>query len=341
LSVEPVRSFREAVFEQPENLRSAAATMRAALAQADLEPLRSGTLVLSGIGASAHALAPALHTLRAAGRRAFAVSSAELTDARAGGLGDAFVLVSQSGASAETVDALAALDGSPVLAISARSDSPLAHAARAWLPLGEFVDTPVATLSYTATLQALGLLCDALLDADNRSGWDRLPELAYGVLERSDLIARTFAPRLREIQALDAVGAGPALASAGETALLGREALRLAATGIQTREYLHGPLEAVDERFACILFGSGRELALAVELASYAGAVSLVTAAPVDGAELRDSGVGVFELPRVAPVAAAILEILPVQLLVDHVGRELGLSIGNLRRQQQDTKVGR
>jgi hypothetical protein len=38
-------------------------------------------------------------------------------------------------------------------------------------------------------------------------------------------------------------------------------------------------------------------------------------------------------------VAAPILQILPVQLLVDEVAARRGLSIGELRRHQDDTKV--
>ena len=116
--------------------------------------------------------------LRAAGRRAFAVQSTELARDRARELGDAFVLVSQSGASAETVAALEQLDGAPVIAVSAQGDSPLVKAAHAWLPLGPLPDTRVSTLSYTATLQALGMLCDACSAVETGSGWERIPELA-------------------------------------------------------------------------------------------------------------------------------------------------------------------
>jgi glucosamine--fructose-6-phosphate aminotransferase (isomerizing) len=325
------------VLAQPDNLEAAAGIVREALAHADLAPLRTGALVFSGIGASAHALVPAVHALRAAGRRAFAVSSAELRDACAGRLGDAYVLVSQSGASSETVDALAQLDGEPVIAVSAQADSPLARAADVRLPLGSFSDTPVATLSYTATLQALGMLCDALTGDGHDSTWERLPELAREVLERSDVACERIAERFGAIRALDAVGAGPALASAGETALLGREALRLPATGMQTREYLHGPLEAVGPGFGCVVFGGEREQTLARELSEYGAAVALVS----DGAAAGAGRVHMFELPRVRTVAAPILQILPVQLLVEHVARVRGLTIGELRRQQPDTKVGR
>ena len=46
-----------------------------------------------------------------------------------------------------------------------------------------------------------------------------------------------------------------------------------------------------------------------------------------------------FDLPSVAPLAAPILQILPAQLLVEHVAGLRGLPIGELRRHQDDTKV--
>jgi glutamine---fructose-6-phosphate transaminase (isomerizing) len=328
--------FREAIYRQPENLRAAADAFREALAEVDLAALCEGTLVLSGIGASGHALIPAMLTLRAAGRRAFAVSAAELRERSAARLGDAFVLVSQSGASAETVEALECLEGAPVVAISANGDSPLAKAANVWLPLGPLQDTTVATLSYTATLQALGMLCDALLGAPvGDSVWDRLPELAEEVLERCDPIAERLAPSFAKLRAVDAVGGGPAHASAGETALLAREALRLPATGMETREYLHGPLEAVAAEFGCVVFGREREVGLAAELSSFDATVALLTDVPAPDA----AGVTVFELPRLPDLAAPVLQILPIQLLVEHTAGRLGLKIGDLRRHQHDTKV--
>ena len=327
--------FREAIFRQPENLRAAAQAFREAIDGVDVTSLCHGTLVLSGIGASASALIPAMVALRAAGRRAFAVSAQELREGSAR-LGDAFVLVSQSGASAETVDALRYIQDAPVVAISAKGDSPLAKAADVWLPLGPLPDTPVATLSYTATLQALGMLCDTLLrTADDATVWDRLPDLATEVLEHADDAVGPLAERFAEVHALDAVGGGPAQASAAETALLAREGLRLAATGMETRAYLHGPMEAVAPGFGAVVFGREREHALADELASFGATVALLS----DTAAPAPDGVSKIELPRVPWLAAPVLQILPVQLLVEHAARHRGIAIGELRRQQRDTKV--
>jgi glucosamine--fructose-6-phosphate aminotransferase (isomerizing) len=155
------------------------------------------------------------------------------------------------------------------------------------------------------------------------------------VLERTDPIVERIAQQFAQVRALDAVGGGPAHASAAETALLAREGLRLAATGMETREYLHGPLEAVAPGFGAIVFGRERERALAVELASFGAAVALLTDARPGDVD----GVDVIDLPKVPWLAAPVLQILPVQLLVEHTARLRGLTIGELRRQQHDTKV--
>jgi glutamine---fructose-6-phosphate transaminase (isomerizing) len=318
------------VLKQPANLAAAAGAFADAIAELDLETLRHGTIVFAGIGASAHALIPSVLALRAAGRRAFALQATELDDATARELADAFVLVSQSGASTETVAALERIHGVPMVAISARGDSPLAEAASAWLPLGPEPDTPVATLSYTATLQALGMLCDALL-GEPGSVWSELPALAQEVLDASAEPIRERAEAFSTVTALDAVGGGPGLASARETALLGREALRLPATGMDTREYLHGPLEAVAPGFGAVVFGRERERALAESMASFGAEVLLVGD--------RNADVPGVSLPEVRAIAAPILQILPAQLLTHDVAERRGLTIGELRRHQDDTKV--
>ncbi len=325
--------WRDAVYRQPANLAAAAEAFAGAIAELDLETLRRGTIVFAGIGASSHALVPAVLALRAAGRRAFALQATELdgwagTDARE--LADAFVLVSQSGASTETVAALERIEGVPMVAISARGDSPLAEASQAWLPLGPEPDTPVATLSYTATLQALGMLCDALL-GKTRQVWRELPSLAEQVLDASAPVAGERAEAFAQVTALEAVGGGPGLASARETALLAREALRLPATGMDTREYLHGPLEAVAPGFGAVIFGRERERSLAESMAAFGAEVLLVGD--------RNADVRGVALPEVPPIAAPVLQILPAQLLVDEVAGRRGLTIGELRRHQDDTKV--
>jgi glucosamine--fructose-6-phosphate aminotransferase (isomerizing) len=336
LRLEPLQpgatsEFRDAIYSQPQNLRLASEALADALGEIDLAAFAEGTIVFSGIGASGHAVLPAVMALRAAGRRAVAIPSAAFTDASASTLGDAFVLVSQSGASVETVQALERLQGAPVIAISANAESPLAKAADASLPLGPFVDTAVATLSYTATLQALGMLCDQLVKTS--SGWEDLPDLVSDALHRNEAVVNEIAERFLSLSAIDAIGNGGAAASAGEAALLVREGLRLPAAGMETREYLHGPLEAVGAGFGCLVFGGERELELATELSSFGAEVALITdqAAPTN--------LPVIRISHVPSLVAPVLQIMPVQLLVDQIATCRGAKIGDLRRHQPDTKV--
>jgi fructoselysine-6-P-deglycase FrlB-like protein len=81
------------------------------------------------------------------------------------------------------------------------------------------------------------------------------------------------------------------------------------------------------------VFGRERERELAAALAGYGATVALLT--DVVERSTRDAIV----LPRVPDLAAAVLQILPVQLLVSEVARARGLEIGPLSRHQEDTKV--
>jgi glucosamine--fructose-6-phosphate aminotransferase (isomerizing) len=315
-------NFAEGVAAQPENLRAA----RERFGDVDVTPLRSGTVVFSGIGASWYALVPAVRALRAAGRRAFAVAPDDMV----AGLGDAYVVVSQSGRSAETLAAVERVAGAPVVAVSGAGERPVAEAATAWVPLGDVPDTPLSTLGYTATVQALGLLCEAIVDGRPTDHWVRLPELVAAVLAHGH---GGLAESLAGARTVDVVGGGAHRGSAGAAALLVREALRLPAAGEETRQYLHGPLEAVGAGSACIVFGGERERRLAAAMASYGAATAFIgTGAQVAGA------LGI-ELPAAADLAAPILDILPVQLAVAEVAAARGLELSGLSRPQDDTKL--
>jgi glucosamine--fructose-6-phosphate aminotransferase (isomerizing) len=267
---------------------------------------------------------PAVRSLQAAGRRAFAVRPGDV----AAGLADAYVFVSQSGRSAETLAAVERVAGAPVVAVSAAGDSPLARAASAWIPLGDTPDTPLSTLGYTATLQALGMLAETVVHGAPGGDWPRVPDMAAEVLARGPVLGGLLA----SARAVDVIGGGAHRGSAGAAALLLRESLGLAASGEETRQYLHGPLEAVGEGVACLVFGGERERELAAAMASYGAPTALVGAG-------AGPGVIAVELTAAPELAAPILDILPVQLAVAEVAAARGLELAGLRRPQADTKL--
>ena len=314
--------YHDGVRSQPENLRRSAATVRAALAGVSLS--RSRGLVAFGMGASAHAAAGFAAVLRDRGVPALAASAADLL--RPAGFGAAYLAISQSGRSRETVEALTAVDG-PRIALTNDPDGPLGRAAGTVVPLGSGEDSAVSTLSYTATVQALGLICDHLTGRASPS-WADLPDLASDVLSAD---AGPLADAVDGAECVDVVGSGVHVASAGAAALLLREAAHLPTAAFTTREYLHGPLETAGPGRAVLLFSSGpsaRETALAADLAGYGARVALVT----------DAGPGPVRLPTMDGLAGCALAILPVQQAAHALAERAGRPIA-LRYMPADTKL--
>jgi glutamine---fructose-6-phosphate transaminase (isomerizing) len=320
--------YLDGVRAQPDVLRRSAETVRAALAgSAVVDALHEGRVAVVGMGASAAAASGFAAALRAAGRPASAVSPAAVVP----GLAQAYVAISQSGRSRETVEALANTGEARRIGVTEDAASPLAAAVDAVLPLGCGPDTKVSTLSYTATIQALALLLDAL--ADRTPTWPgALADAAAAVLGAG---AAPLVDAFGDVSIVDVIGSGPRTASAGAAALLLREAAHLPTAAYETREYLHGHLEIAGPGRGALLFATtDRELTLAGDLATYGSSVVLVTAL---GETPLHRNLRVVRLPALPGMAACALDILPVQLAAhDLAGQPIAL-----HHMPPDTKLAR
>lgn len=336
----PPRRLRDEILAQPGNLERAAATFLPALRRA--EPRRHGfdadPLVFTGMGASLFAAIPAALALRAAGRPALALPATEVLGP--GGaladLGAAYVGVSQSGRSAETLAALRAVDA-PRLALTNATGSPLADLADLVVPLGSAPDAGISVLTYTASLLAGAALASALVGGTPEVDVDvgGLAAAMAELLGRADAAAARLAARLGGARVIDLVGQEFSSASAGYGALLLREAARVPTASFDTRQYLHGPVEVAEDGVGAVLLGAGREVPLAGYLAAAGVAVLLVTAAGVRPPQ----GVEAVALPDVPAPLRPLLEAVPLQLLADHLAAARGLVPGGFRHYQRDTKV--
>ena len=320
--------YFEAVRAQPGLLAAAAQAVVAALP--DVVPaLDSLSVIAFGMGASTHAAAGFAAALRAAGRSAVAASAPEVPAGPGG-----YLAVSHSGRSAETVEAAGRLPGGRRVGLigAEAPDRPLRTVVDAVLPTGCPVDSRVSTASYTATLQALALLAEALTGgaAGEVAAAGELPGRAERALtvDVSEAVAA-----LAGVRSVDVVGSGVRVASAGAAGLLLREAARIPSTAMITREYLHGPLEVAGPGLGVLVFGEdgSAEVGLAGTLARYGAAVVLVTDGPS-----APEGVVVLRVPSLPGLFGAILDILPVHLLAGGLaaGREI-----ELRHMPADTKL--
>jgi fructoselysine-6-P-deglycase FrlB-like protein len=222
------------------------------------------------------------------------------------------------------------------VAVTNGPGSPLTEVVDEVLILDSGSDSPVYTTGYTATLQAVGMLGEHW--AGMASDWATLPGLVESVLSLSAPVVDTLAKRFDEARIIDVVGTGTSSATAGEGALVLREAARAHTASHETYNYLHGPMEPLDAETACVIVGDGRELRLAAEVGAIGCHTLLITTRTgVPGT----SNLTVLSLPGVgSPLAQAVLQILPIQALAWRLADDRGLRVDGFRYQQDDTKLG-
>ena len=213
-------------------------------------------------------------------------------------------------------------------------DNPLATLTGAVLATDSGADNGASSTGYTGTLLTLGMLFDRL--SGNSFDWATLPPAVATVLSGAQQAAGQASRLLRGRTSIDIVGAGVSFANAGEAAMLIREAVRVPASGWDTLNYLHGPMESQDAATGLVAIGDGREVKIAQDVAGFGCPSVLVTrrtdVAPADR-------LVVISIPALGnAIADAILEIIAIQLVGDKQDAA-GLTDITFRYRQTDTKL--
>jgi glucosamine--fructose-6-phosphate aminotransferase (isomerizing) len=242
--------------------------------------------------------------------------------------------VSQSGRSAETLAVLESMEPSLRHAVVNVVPSPIAATATSLLDLGSIPDSYASTIGYTATVAALGLLADAWDGGRIDPGWARLGSVFAAAERELGEQVRALAPLFADATSADFVGAGPAVGSAEESALLFREVARIPSTGMSTRQYLHGSMESAGGGVH-VIFGDAREHAVAGTLSRSGHPVILVTSEPVEPAPHLHA----VAVPRLPAAQRAVVEILVTQILVEAVAEVRGVDIEEFVFHNADIKV--
>ena len=326
--------FRDAVAQQPHALRTSLASIRDALNVVDLEAMRSGTTALVGIGASFYAGVVAAAQFRKQGLRAFAFTGGELYDS-SDNAADVYIAISASGRSVEPAKAASLRPSSVTIGIAKTAECPLAASVGQMIGTGSGIDSGPNTTSYLGSLLALGLIADAS-GKPSEYHWDGLAATFSGLETDIAGSVRKATQLLSGKRSIDCVGANANLGAAGYAALLLREAVRVPAQNWDTLNYLHGPMEPNDSSTGVIIFGDGRELQLASDLAAFGIATVLVTSAEVADKD----NLAVIRIPASSnSVATAILAALPTQIIMQNLAEGVGLPACEFRYRQTDTKL--
>jgi glucosamine--fructose-6-phosphate aminotransferase (isomerizing) len=289
--------------------------------------------IFLGIGASFAAGAAAVWTLRARGVHALRLNAGEypipfpVTD-------HPLIGVSQSGKSAETLAVFNSIDPKLRISVVNAKESPIAAISAANISLGAIPDSYASTTGYTATVMALGMVAEAWNGGTIDPSWSSIAPAVRAVETRLAERINGLLSRLNDAQYVDCAATASSVGSAEVGSLLLREIARIPATGMSTRQYLHGAMESAG-RGAHILFGEEREIELAKTLARAGHETILVS--PLAVAE--EAHLSHIALPAVSPAQRPILEAVVMQTIAVETAIARGLDPDAFVFEHNDTKV--
>lgn len=301
-----------------------------------LSPQKPKRVALVGIGASHAAAAGAIYEMRRDGLDAVRFLPSELP-AGLSGFEDLTVLISQSGRSAEVVDLARNGSGADMIALTNHSPSPLGMLCEHQLNLGNLSDSSVSFVSFTGTMLALTLLADHWANRDRSTFWKQQITEIFEEVDRHDAQIRAIAAMLLETSSVDIVAPAPLMSAAEESALMLREGPRLFATAMETRQYLHGPMDAAGPG-AHLVFGFAREAQLVSQLSGRTRHLAFVT---TDDANHVPPCVHRLILPNglANPISFAFAATIIAQKLTLHAADIRGININEAAFQRIDTKT--
>jgi fructoselysine-6-P-deglycase FrlB-like protein len=244
--------------------------------------------------------------------------------------------VSQSGQSREVVESLRQGPTGARLGITAQPSATIGASVETVIDISVPEDSAVRVVGYTASVQALILLAEALAGTSPAaSSWDTSADQWEGWAEAADGAVNDFLGDDPGPASIDFVATGADAGTAAQGALLAREAGRLHASSYDTYQYLHGPVEAVRPGAMLVTIGSGREVALAQSLALAGAKVLLVTEAPVK----PEGTMTVLNIQARQRPLSWLPAVLAVQVLAWEVAQRAGLAVEGFQHHQDDTKV--
>lgn len=235
---------------------------------------------------------------------------------------DVGIFVSQSGETKDVLNALEAAEakGMACYGLANVVGSTLTKSASLCLPLccGYEISVP-ATKTFTNQVVTFLYLAYKLAGRDVRE-LDAIPGLMEQTLSMVEPQVKQIAEDINEWNDLYCLGYGATYPIALEGALKLKEITYAHCEGMLSTEFKHGPLSAVSKGFPIIFVSDGSANPLIISglnEVKVRGARTIVIAE--EDARLRANADDVIVLPKSDPQIAALLGVLPLQLLSYHM----------------------
>ena len=282
-------------------------------------------LYFIGCGTSYHAASVgAVYFAQLAGRAVIPVLAPQFMSQYAPTVNhdDVGIFVSQSGETKDVLNALEAAEARNMACYGLANvvGSTLTKATSFSLPLccGYEISVP-ATKTFTNQVVTFLYLAYKLAGRDTRE-LDVMPELMDKTLEMVAPQVEAIARDINEWNDMYCLGYGATYAIALEGALKLKEITYAHCEGMLSTEFKHGPLSAVSKGFPIIFVAGPNDVPLIISglnEVKVRGARTIVIAE--DDPRLRANADDVIMLPKSDPQIAALLGVLPLQLLSYHM----------------------
>ena len=340
----------DAIVDQPQLIEQVFAKSRPAIDRAVQAAAARKRIVFIGIGTSLNAANIAERWMRhhSAGRAlARAEQSFEFAHyPLALGAEDVAVIITHTGTTSASVEALRTARKMGAIAIAVTGHNPGEGVLDADFRI-ETCEQEVAfayTKSYTTALAALALFILGVLEkrgllkdaSSARAALEKIPALMREAL-KTETKVREAAVLIAERQRIVFFGAGTCWATACEAALKIKETSYIAAEGFETEEILHGPFSEIDDRDAMIgmLTGDSADERARTILRA-AGELGMLRMAVTTPSANRDIAADhVIAVPEAPPWLAALVHLVPLQLLTYHIALARKLNPDTGRQDQE------
>lgn len=258
--------------------------------------------------------------------------------------GDAVIVITHTGTSTASVQALQAAraSGALTVAITGEASGEGVRSADFQIETCEQEVSFAYTKSYSTALAVIALMIlriadrRTLLAATNAAAaLADIPALMRAALALEPQV-QTLAKPLALLSRIHLFGAGSGWATAREAALKIKESCYLAAEGFETEEILHGPFSEIDSRAALIGILGGRAADdRARQILRAAGELKVLRAAVVPPSANRDiSAEHILIVPETEEWLAAFVPLVPLQLLSYFTALARGLNPDTGRQDQ-------
>jgi glucosamine--fructose-6-phosphate aminotransferase (isomerizing) len=345
-----MNNFLRDILEQPHSLKAA---FQSYITAGNMEKMAKvagidfDQILFTGMGSSHDACYGASIYLNQRGYKTAVYSASQLLhyESRLIQERTLLVLVSQSGESAEIVHLIAELPPAcQVVAITNDPQSTLGRRGNYTFVLNVAPEESISTRTYGATLILLNLIAKRIAGTLDESALKQIGDSLASmgrVVADHQILQKRLADFLGMPPYLALLGRGFSYSTIFAGGLFIKEVAKFPSLSLDSAEFRHGPLEMADsDCHAIILAPEGPtfelQYKLAIDIINKGGKVVFITNREIVAAPER---LLLIELELADELLMPIVDIVPIQLIANHLAETKGLEAGKFRWSSKITAI--